>query len=90
MVNTPKNFLIMLNNLQQVSLKLVSKRLIKKTAEATRDLIGSKIADGTTDRIQSQKIRNKIIQKQLRMSVIKKHLEKGLYLQNKDKRLLLI
>ena len=38
----------MLNNLQQIQLKLVSKRVIQKTAEATGDLIGKKIADKIT------------------------------------------
>ena len=47
-VNIARSFLIMLNNLQQMQLKLVSKRVIQKTAEATGDLIGNKIADKIT------------------------------------------
>ena len=43
MVNTIKNFLISLKNLQQLQLKLLQKA-IQKTAEATGDLIGYKIA----------------------------------------------
>ena len=39
-----KNFLIALNNLQQMQ-ETSSERLIQKTGEATRDLIGNKIAD---------------------------------------------
>ena len=44
MLNTIKNFLIMLNNLQQ-TLEACSKRVIQKIAEATDELIGNKIAD---------------------------------------------
>ena len=44
MVNVDKNFLIMLNNLLQMQ----KKRAIQKTAKATGDLIGSKIADKIT------------------------------------------
>ena len=45
MVNIARNFLIMLNNLQQICLKLLQKELLKTTAEATDDLIGNEIAD---------------------------------------------
>ena len=38
----------MLNNLLWIHLKLLQKIAIQKTAEATRDLIGTKIADKTT------------------------------------------
>ena len=44
MVKVDKNFLIMLNNLLQMQ----KKRAIQKTAKATGDLIGSKIADKIT------------------------------------------
>ena len=40
MVNAARIFLIMLNNLQQMRLKL-----LQRTAEATGDLIGNKVAD---------------------------------------------
>ena len=43
MVNTVKNFKSMLNNLQQMHLKL-SKRVIQKPAGATGDSIGKKSA----------------------------------------------
>ena len=43
-----KNFLIVLKDLQQLQKKTASKRTIQKTAEATRDLIGNKIADKIT------------------------------------------
>ena len=42
------NFLVMLNNLQQLHLKLLQKRVIQKTAETTGDLIGNEIADKIT------------------------------------------
>ena len=42
-----KNFLIVLKNLQH-AIKTASKRAIQKTAEATHDLIGNKIADKVT------------------------------------------
>ena len=38
----------MLKNLQQMHLKLFQKRVIQKTAEATGDLIGNKIANRIT------------------------------------------
>ena len=43
-----KSFLIVLKNLQQLQKKQLQKRTIQKTAEATRDLIGNKIADKIT------------------------------------------
>ena len=43
MVNAARIFLIMLNNLQQMRLKL-----LQRTAEATGDLIGNKVADRIT------------------------------------------
>ena len=49
MVNIVRNFLIVLNNLQQMHLfKTTSKRVIKKTVKATGDLIGNKIANRIT------------------------------------------
>ena len=46
--NLLKNLLIMLENLQQMHLKLLPKRVIQKTAEAAGDLIGNIIADRIT------------------------------------------
>ena len=43
-----KNFLIVLKNLTADAIKIASKRAIQKTAGATGDLIGNKIADKTT------------------------------------------
>ena len=48
MVNTAKSFFIMLNNLQQNTLKTPSKRVIQKTAEVTNDLIGNQIVNKIT------------------------------------------
>ena len=44
MVNTAKNFLIIQKQLLQIHLKLSQKRAVQKTAVATGDLIGNKIA----------------------------------------------
>ena len=53
------------------ALKTASKKAIQKTAEASSVLIGNKIADRIT---KSQKLCNRVIQKQLQMSmIIKKH-----------------
>ena len=43
MVNIVRNFLIILNNMPEIRLKLFQKTGIQKTAEATVDLIGNKI-----------------------------------------------
>ena len=49
LVNIAKNFLIMLNNLQQTdTLKTTSQRVIQETAETTGDLIDNKITDRIT------------------------------------------
>ena len=56
MVNTVRNVLIILSNLREVLLKLLrKKRVIHKTAEASRDLIDNNIADKIT-RITLQKV----------------------------------
>ena len=55
---------------------------LKKTAEATCDLFGNKVANTIT------KVSK--IQKQLKMSMIKKYLKKDIYLQKKDKKLLIV
>ena len=46
MVNTVENFLIMLNNLKQMHLKLLKRNYKKK--ETNRDLISSKVEYKTT------------------------------------------
>ena len=57
------------------TLETASKRSIQKTAEATGDFIGNKIAD------KSQKVHCRISQRQLKISTIKKYLKKDIYLQ---------
>ena len=47
-VNIVRNFLIMLNNLQQMQIKNTSKRVIQKRAEATGDVIGNIIVHKIT------------------------------------------
>ena len=69
------------------ALKTTSNRVIQKIPEATGDLIGSKTADKIT---WGSKINNKIIRKQLQMSMIKKYLKKDIYLQKKDTKVLMI
>ena len=69
----------MLNNLQQMHLHLIQKKKIQKNAETAGELTGSKVAD---------KIR--MIQKQLQMSIIKKYINKGIYLQKNNRKLLMI
>ena len=64
MVSIVKNFLVTLNNVQQIAIKTASKRVIQKTLEASSNLIGNKIANTIT---VFQKVDNKIIQKQLQM-----------------------
>ena len=73
------------------ALKTSSKRVIQKTAEATGDLIGNKIADAvaTVELRRFQKIHNKIIQRQLQMRMINKYLRKDIYLQKKYRKLLM-
>ena len=66
-----------------MTLKLLQK---KQSAEATDDLIGNKV-DNKIEKFQ--KIHNKINQRLLQINVIKKYLKKDMYLQKKDKKLLM-
>ena len=79
----------MLNNLQQIPLNLVKKRVIQKTAEATGDLIGNKSC-ATVEFLKSQKLHHRIIQKRFQMSMIKKYLKKDIYVQKEGRKLLTI
>ena len=69
------------------ALKTSSKRVIQNTEEATVILIGNKIAN--KEAMEVSKIYNRIIQRQLQMSMIKKYLKKNMYLQKKDKKLMM-
>ena len=53
------------------------KRAAHKISEAIGDLIGNKIANRIT---KVSKIHNKVIQKQLKISVIEKYLKEDIYL----------
>ena len=65
-----------------------SKREIQKRAETTFDFIGNnKIKKLNLQKFQ--KIHNKIIWKQLQMGMTKKYLKKDIYLQKKNKKLLM-
>ena len=65
-----------------------SKREIQKRAETTSDFIGNnKIKKLKLQKFQ--KIHNKIIRKQLQMGMTKKYLKKDIYLQKKNKKLLM-
>ena len=66
-------------------LKLIQ-REIQKTAEATGDLIGNKIANKSQ---RSENIHKKRIQRQLKISMINKYLKKDTYLEKKEKKLLM-
>ena len=57
MVNTVKIFLNMLNNLQQMRLKLLQKEQFKKSAESTGYLIGNNISNKIT-KVQKNSQRN--------------------------------
>ena len=61
--------------------------LIQKTPAVTGNLIDNKVLIKLQE---SEKLHNRVIQKQLQMSMIKKYLKKGIYLQKKDRKLLII
>ena len=63
------------------AIKTASKRAIQKTAEATRDLIGNKIADKITS--ASKKSYNE------EMKLIMNHEKKDIFFQKKDNKLLM-
>ena len=58
MVNTVKNVLITLHNLQQMQLKLLQKKVIQKTAEATADVNDNKVANRITN-VSRSSLQNK-------------------------------
>ena len=68
------------------ALKISSRRVTQKRAEAIGDLVDNKIANKSQ---MFQKIHNKIIQKQLQSGMMKKYLKKDIYLK-KDKKVLMI
>ena len=90
MVNTAKNFLIILKKSATDTLKTSSKRVIQKTVEATSDLVGNKITNKITKISKTSQFHNRIVQKQLQMRMIKKYLKKDINFQKKDRKLLMI
>ena len=66
-----------------MSLKLLQK---KQSAEATDDLIGNKVDNKIS---KFQKIHNKMNQRSLQINIIKEYLKKDMYLQKKDKKVLM-
>ena len=66
------------------ALKTFSKKVIQKTAEATGDLIGNKIV---IKLLGFQEIYIRTIQKQSQIIMIKKYLNKDMYLQKTGKKL---
>ena len=85
MVHIIRNFLIMLNNLP--ILKTTSKREIKKKAEATGNLIGNEIADRIT-KVSKNSQQNNL--ETVEYEHHQKYLKKDMYLQKKDRNLLMI
>ena len=84
MVNTAKNFLIMLKKSATDALKTSSKRVIQKTAETTGDLIGNRIANIITKVLKNSQQNNS-------ETVTKKNykeIPKERYISPEDKKLL--
>ena len=80
MVNATKNFLITLDNLEQM---LFFKQR-NSTAETTDDLIGNKIANKKSETL---KICNRIIQKQLEINmIIPKEIPKERYISPEERK----
>ena len=75
-VNIATRFLIMLNNLQQMCLKLLQKEQLKKQQKQLVVLLVIKLL---IELQKFQKIHNKIIKKQLQISMINKYLKKDIY-----------
>ena len=69
------------------ALKTTSKRVIQRTTKATGDLIGNKMANKNTG-VSKNSHQNNL--KTVKNWVIKKYLKKDIYLQNKDRKLLII
>ena len=67
------------------AIKSASKRAIQKAAEATGDLIGNKIAD----KITAKPSKNHKMNKYSQMKLIMKYLKRDIFLQKKDKKLLM-
>ena len=77
-----KYLLIMLNNPQQICLKLLQKEQFKKQQ---KELVIWLVVTLLIKLQKFQKIHNTMIQTQLQMRIIKKYLKKDICLQKKDK-----
>ena len=81
-----RNLFVLLNYLRQMHVKLPKKDPFKK--QQKEPVIWSVIK--LESKLQNfWKIHNKILQRQLQMSMIKKYLKKVMYLQKKDEKLLM-
>ena len=69
------------------ALKTTSKRVIQKTTKSTSDLTDNKIANKNTE-VSKNSQQNNL--ETVKNEVIKKYLKKDIYLQNKDRKLLII
>ena len=87
MVNTAKKPLNHQKQSATDTLKTTSERVIKKKQKQMVILL---IIGLLIKLPKSQKIRNRIIQKQLQIMTITKYLQKELHLQKRDKKLLII
>ena len=69
----------------KILLRLLVKKIVHKSAEATGDLIGNKIAD----KITAKPSKNHKMKKCSQMKLIMKYQKRDIFLQKKDKRLLM-
>ena len=74
-------------NVHQMSLKLIQKQQFKKQE---KHLVIWLVITLLMKLRKLQKTHNNIIQRKLQMSIVKKYLKKDLYLQRKDRKLLMI
>ena len=85
-INISKNFLIMLNNLEQMHLKLLQKVQFKKQQKQLVIWLVTKLL---IELRKSQKLYHKIIQIKLQINMKNKYLKKDMYLQEKDTKLMM-
>ena len=75
------------------AIKTASKRAIQKTAEATRDLVGNKIADKITAKSSPKDFtsasKNHTMKKYSQMKLIMKYRKRDIFLQKKCNKLLM-
>ena len=75
------------------AIKTASKRAIQKTAEATRDLVGNKIADKITAKSSPKDFtsasKNHTMKKYSQMKLIMKYRKRDIFLQKKGNKLLM-